>query len=404
MATTAADAILDPATWVQGPPDSILDELRESRPVALVNPPDGQQPAWLVTRHADVVAVSRDTATFSSRGGVVVLDDLDPDQLDARRTMLEEDPPRHTALRRIIHEDFTPRAVRAYTDVVQTLTSIVLDAALPRRRFDFVGHVAQELPIRVIGRLLGVADGHIDTLVGLGNRMVSEPPTPDARLLPFGHPAALEAFDIAATMAAERRRHPTDDVTTRLLNGTVDGRPLTEREFLTMWLLVVIAGNETTRHAISLGLAALLEQPDALQRWRRDPSLDTTAAEELLRWTTPINWHRRTVTRDTELAGQPLAAGHKVLLSFRAANRDPRVFDRPVELRLDRQPNHHVTFGRGGPHFCLGAHLARLEVRTVMRTLLDRTSDIRLAGAVRRLPSNHFHGLLELPVEVAVEG
>lgn len=400
---TTAAAALDPEVWAAGPPDDLLDRLRETEPVALIDAPGRHRPVWIVTRHADVVAVSRDTATFSSRGGVVVLDDLDPDQLEARRTMLEEDPPRHAALRRIVHEDFTPRAVRAYTDVVQTLTSTVFDAALPRRRFDFVAHVAQALPIRVIGHMLGVADEHIDALVGLGNRMVSEPPTPDARLLPFGHPAALEAFDIAAAMAVDRRRHPTDDVTTRLLNGTVDGRPLTEREFLTMWLLLVIAGNETTRHAISLGLAALLERPDVLHRWRGDPSLDATAAEELLRWTTPISWHRRTVTRDTELAGRPLSAGDKILLSFRAANRDPRVFDRPDELRLDREPNHHVTFGRGGPHFCLGAHLARLEVRTVMRTLLDRTSDIRLAGTPRRLASNHFHGLLELPVKVTVE-
>jgi cytochrome P450 len=167
-----------------------------------------------------------------------------------------------------------------------------------------------------------------------------------------------------------------------------------------MWLLLVVAGNETTRHAIATGLLALLERPAVLARWAEDPTLDVMATEELLRVTTPINWHRRTVTRPVELHGRELAAGDKLVLAFVAANRDPAVFDEPDAFVVDRHPNPHVTFGRGGPHVCLGAHLARLEVRIVFRELFDRIADVRLAGAPRRLRSDHFHGLTSLPIEV----
>lgn len=407
-----ASRIFDPAAWASQPPYEVFARLRRDAPVAFVEHPAGHRGAWVVTRHADLVAVSHDPATFSNRGGVVTMDDLDADQLGARRTLLEEDPPRHTALRRLVNADLLPRAVRGYEQLVRDLTRVVLDEALTDDHLDVVPAVAQEVPIRVLCRLLGVPEEQTSRLVGLGNRMVTdaddaadpaEVDVPDAerRLLPFGHPAALEAFELASALAAERRKQPTDDLTSRLVTGTVDGRPLTEREFQTMWLLLVIAGNETTRHAISLGLLALLERPQLLARWAEDVSLDATAPDEILRFTTPINWHRRTVTRDTELAGQRLAAGDKLVLAFVSANRDAAVFDRPDELVLDRTPNPHVTFGRGGPHFCLGAHLARLELRIVFRELFERVADLRLAGEPQRLRSDHFHGLTSLPVEVS---
>ncbi len=416
MADADRSAIFDPAVWEQAPPYEVLAEMRADEPVAFVEHPQGHRGAWVVTRHADLVAVSHDPATFSNRGGVVTMDDLDEEQLTARRTLLEEDPPRHTQLRRLVNADLLPRAVRGYGTMIRELTRVVLDEALVHDRLDVVTAIAQELPIRVLCRLLGVPDRYTSDLVGLGNRMVTDGAggkgpgeaggkgTADAgavRLLPFGHPAALEAFAIASELAEERRRAPTDDLTSRLLAGAVDGQPLTEREFQTMWLLLVIAGNETTRHAISLGLLALLERPELLARWAADPSLDEVAADELLRFTTPITWHRRTVTRDVEFAGRPLRAGDKLVLSFVSANRDEAVFEGPDQLVLDRRPNPHVTFGRGGPHFCLGAHLARSEVRIVFRELFDRVSDLRMAGAPRRLRSDHFNGLISLPVEIA---
>jgi cytochrome P450 len=402
-------AIFDPAVWEIAPPYEVFAGLRARDPVAFVEHPDGHRGAWVVSRHAELVAVSRDPQTFSSRDGVVSMADLEPDQLEARRTLLEEDPPRHTALRRLVAADLLPRAVRAYEGMVRDLTRVVLDEALRRDRFDAVPAIAQEVPIRVLCRLLGVPERHTEELAAIGTRMVTGATDPDAsgdlppsalRLLPFGHAAAVEAFAIASELADERRRSPTDDLTSRLVNGTIDGVPLTDREFQTMWLFLVIAGNETTRHAISLGLAELLQRRDLLDRWAEDPRLDATAADEILRVTSPINWHRRTVTRPTELAGRNLATGDKVALAFVSANRDDIVFDRPDELVLDRRPNPHVTFGRGGPHFCLGAHLAQLEIRIVFRELFERLSDLRPAGPPVRLRSDHFNGLVSLPVEV----
>jgi cytochrome P450 len=400
--------IFDPAVWETAPPYEVFAALRASEPVAFVEHPEGHRGAWVVTRHAELVAASRDPVTFSNRGGVVSMTDLDVEQLDARRTMLEEDAPRHPSLRKLLAADFLPRAVRAYEELIRGLTRVVLDEALTSDRFDAVPAIAQEVPIRVLCRLLGVPEHLTAELVAIGSRMVTgadDPasaalPAEELRLLPFGHAASLEAFRIAGELAAERRRTPTDDVTSRMVNGTVDGEPLSDHEFELLWLFLVIAGNETTRHAISVGLLELLQRPEALTRWAEDPRLDATAPDELLRITTPINWHRRTVTRETELGGRTLPAGAKVALAFVSANRDASVFERPDELVLDRHPNPHVTFGRGGPHFCLGAHLAELEVRVVFRELFERISDVRLAGTPRRLRSDHFNGLVSLPVEV----
>lgn len=401
-------AIFDPSVWEIAPPYELLARLRAEDPVAFVEHPAGHRGAWVVTRHADVVAVSRDPQTFANRGGVVTMDDLDDEQLEARRTLLEEDPPRHTALRKLVAAEFLPRAVRGYEQMVRELTRWVLDPALAGDHFDVVTDLAQEVPIRVLCRLLGVPEEHTATLVGLGNRMVSDAADDELaghdpaelRLLPFGHPAALEAFELAAALAEERRTDPGDDLTSRLLTGEVDGRPLNEQEFRTMWLMLVIAGNETTRHALSVGIQALLERPELFERWAADPSLDATATEELLRFTTPINWHRRTVTRPVDLGGRRLAAGDKLVLLFASANRDGEVFAEPDDLVLDRDPNPHVTFGRGGPHFCLGAHLARLEVRIVLRELFGRIAGIEAAGQPERLRSDHFNGLVSLPVKV----
>jgi cytochrome P450 len=401
-------AIFDPSVWEAAPPYELFARLRDEDPVAFVEHPAGHRGAWVVSRHADVVAVSRDPQRFSSRGGVVTMDDLDDEQLEARRTLLEEDPPRHTALRRLVAAEFVPRAVRGYGQMVRELTRLVLDAALEEDHLDVVTDLAQEVPIRVLCRLLGVPEEHTATLVGLGNRMVSDAvgdelaghDPAELRLLPFGHPAALEAFELATALAEERRSDPGEDLTSRLLTGEVDGRPLTEQEFRTMWLMLVIAGNETTRHALSVGILALLERPELFDRWAADPSLDAAGTEELLRFTTPINWHRRTVTRPVELAGRRLAPGDKLVLLFASANRDGEVFAQPDDLVLDRDPNPHVTFGRGGPHFCLGAHLARLEVRIVLRELFTRVAEMDLAGPPERLRSDHFNGLVSLPVEV----
>lgn len=392
-------------TYASGVPHAAFAWLREHDPVSWHDDPSGRRGFWLLARYDDVVAASRDPATFSSRAGVTNLDDLDDEQLDARRTMLEEDPPRHGALRSLVRDCFTPRAVRAYESFVALLARAKLQEALACSEregwVDAVAAIAEPVPIRVLARMLGVADTRTAELLDWGNRLIAGEPTPGGgrlRLVPFGSPVSLEAFVLADEMKRARAGGEPDDVTTRLAYGLVDGAPLSDAEYRAMWLLLVIAGNETTRHAISSGVEALATHPSELARLQAEPSLVDVATEEVLRWSTPINWHRRTASRDVDIGGRKIRAGDKVLLSFTSANRDPARFARPFHFDVERRPNDHVTFGRGGPHFCLGAHLARLEVRAVMGEVVAQVSSAQLAGEPQRLRSNHFNGFVRLPV------
>lgn len=391
----------DPASWEAGVPHRRFAALRARAPVSWHEHPEGSRGFWVLARHADVVAASRDPLRFSSRWGVVNLDDLTADQLDARRTFLEEDPPRHTAIRGGLEPRFTPRAVAAFESVVRSLARRVVEPAVADGGGEVVSALARSVPIRVLARVLGVDDEHVDDLVRWGDELLAAPPTdPEGEFahLPFGSPVALRVFELADRMAAERRDQPTDDVTSALVHGRVDGVALSPEEYRATWLMLVIAGNETTRHAISHGVLALAEHPDQLDRWRADPSLAGSATDEVLRWATPISWHRRQVTTDVEVGGRVLRAGDKVLLAFASANRDEAVFTDPDRFDVGRRPNPHVTFGRGGPHFCLGAHLARLEVRIVLEELVARVRRVEVIGPVRRLRSNHLNGIVELPV------
>lgn len=396
--TRPAQTLADPGQWEQAVPHELFAWLRVHEPVSWHEHLAGTQGFWCVSRWSDVVAASRDPGRFSSRWGVVSLDDLTPDQLDARRTFLEDDPPRHTAVRRTIASWFTPRAVRAFESVAGALATEVVDRARRLGTLDAVDVISQEVPIRVLARLMGVPEDRTDDLVRWGNGLLAGEGEPDPRL-PFGSRLSLDVYELARAMADERRGvDAIEDVTAALVLGEVDGEPLSDEEYCATWLMLVIAGNETTRHAISHGLIALAEHPDQAERWRAHPSLDATAAEEVIRWATPINWHRRQVVTDTELGGVTMRAGDKLILSFTSANRDEAVFGDPFTFDVGRRPNDHVAFGRGGPHFCLGAHLARLEVRVLFRTLLDRVEHLRLTGTPRRLRSDHLNGIVSLPM------
>jgi cytochrome P450 len=395
-----AQTIADPEQWERGVPHELFTWLREHEPVSWHAKRAGGQGFWCVSRWADVVAASRDTERLSSRWGVVDLDDRTAAQLDGRRTFLEDDPPRHDAVRGLVASWFTPRAVRAFEAVAEALATGVVDRARRLGTFDAVDVIAEEVPIRVLARLMGVADDRADDLVRWGNGLLAGEGEPDPSL-PFGSRLSLDVYELARSMADERRGlDAISDVTSALVAGEVDGEPLADEEYCATWLMLVIAGNETTRHAISHGLIALAERPDEADRWRDDPSIDAVATDEVMRWATPINWHRRQVVADTELGGVRLRAGDKVILSFTSANRDETVFDDPFTFDVGRRPNDHVTFGRGGPHFCLGAHLARLEVRLVFRALLDRADHIEMAGTPRRLRSDHLNGIVSLPLTV----
>ncbi len=369
---------------------------------------------WCVTKHADVVAVSRDTKTYSSAWGAN-LEDLDEEAQVARQSMLETDPPRHTRLRGLVGPPFTPRAVRAYESALRELTTVILDRALALGEFDFIEEVAKELPIRVLARLLGVPETDTDRLIGWGDRMIANtdpdfadvlhdsPASDRYRLLPFRSPAALELFEYGHRIAAERRTRPKDDLVSKLVHTEIDGQQLTEREFDTMFLLLVVAGNETTRQAIAHGMLALMEQPEEWGRMRDDPRLAwETGADEILRWSTPVLHFRRTATRDTELHGQPIRAGDKVVVWYVSANFDDEVFEEPLRFDVGRRPNRHVTFGGGGPHYCLGAHLAKLEVQVVFDELLPRLAGMELSGPVRRMRTNFTNALKAMPVRAAL--
>jgi cytochrome P450 len=304
--------------------------------------------------------------------------------------------------------------VAAYENLLRELTTHILDRALPRGEFDFVDDVAAVLPIRVLCEILGVPHDDNRQLIEWGDAMIGstdpdlsdisyeDPDSDQYRLLPFRSPVALEVYRYGHALAAKRRTRPGDDIVTKLVEAEIDGERLTEQEFDAMFLLLVVAGNETTRQAIAHGMQAFMDFPGELERLRADPALMPAAVEEILRWSTPVLHFRRTATRDVELRGTRIGAGDKVVVWYASANFDERVFADPLRFDVGRSPNPHVSFGRGGPHFCLGAHLAKLEVKVMFELLLPRLASIEPAGPPQRIRTNFTHALKRMPVR-AVE-
>lgn len=408
--------LLDHDLFVEREPWEVFELLQREAPVFWHPEPPPGRGFWVVTKHDDVLAVLKDTATFSSEvGGAATIEDLPADVLEARRNFLEFDPPKHGKYRRILAADFTPRAVARYTDWLRGLVRETLDRVLPRGEFDAVEEIAAPIPIRVLGRILGLPDEELPRLIELGDRLLVDT-DPDIvgehayrgereedRYLPFGSPWAEELCELGRHWYADRREHPRDDVISLIANAQVDGCPLDARDLDNTWALLIVAGNETTRQAIALGLLAFARNPDQWELLRRDPSLVPNATEEVLRYSSPV-WHfRRTATRDTELRGVRIAAGDKVVIWYAAANRDPDVFPDPHRFDVTReQVEEHATFGKLGPHICLGAHLARLEVRVLLEELVPRVARFELAGEPRRLRSNFTNGLKRLPLRVVL--
>jgi cytochrome P450 len=405
------DISLENDDFAERVPHETFAFLRSEAPVWWYDWPHGQG-FWCVTRHADVVAVSRDTKTFTSEMGAN-LEDLDEEQRAARQSMLETDPPRHARLRGLVGPPFTPRAVKAYEAALRELTAVVLDRALPLGEFDFVEEIAKQLPIRVLARLLGAPDSDTEPLIAWGDRMIgnTDPELADVlhdspeseryRMLPFRSPAALELFEYGHRLAAERRSDPQDDLISKLVHAEIEGERLTEREFDTMFLILVVAGNETTRQAIAHGMLALVEHPEEWRRLRDDSDLVWGAgADEILRWSSPVLHFRRTATRDVELGGQTIRAGDKVVVWYVSANFDEDVFEEPLRFDAGRRPNPHVTFGGGGPHYCLGAHLAKLEVQVMFDMLLPRIAELELTAPPQRMRTNFTNALKRMPVRV----
>ena len=403
--------ILDPEVYVRGVPHATFTRLRDEEPVSWWPESDGPG-LWAVTRYDDVVAVSRQSQVYSSAQGIRI-EDMRPDELAARRTMMELDPPAHTTLRRLVQPPFSFREVASYEQALRLMARALVGDLRRHTTFDFVDVLARQLPMRVLGKLLGVPDADGPWLVSRGDALIgnTDPEFTDTpvgvadteayRLMPFRSPVSLELFAYAAEQARQRREHPADDVISLLLRPTREGAPLTDDEFKNFFTLLVAAGNDTTRYSIAAGMLALLERPAELARLRDEPRLLATAVEEMLRWSTVTMHFRRTAVRDTELDGTAIRAGDKVLIWFIAGDFDDRRFPRPFEFDLGRTPNDHLAFGLKSPHKCLGEHLARLEIRVLFEELLPALADIRLAGPVARLRSNFIAGIKRLPVAVA---
>ncbi len=375
--------------------------LRREAPVFFNPEPDGPG-FWAVSRYGDIRDVHRNVPVYSSEVGGTSLEDLDPDQIEARKSMIDMDPPRHNELRGLIARRFTARAVKVWEEAVRTVCDRVLTEALPKGEFDFVREISSEIPMQVFAEILGVPQEDRRLIVDMGDRILGNQdpefvqPVEDAhRLLPFSSPVSLEMFEFGRKLAAARRKNPGSDIITQLAY-----EPLTQREFDVYFVLLATAGNETTRHTITHGLLALLEYPDQLERLRRDPALFAPAADEMLRWATAVHYFRRTTTQDAEIAGTRIPAGAKVTTWLVSGNRDEEVFEDPDTFDVGRHPNKHMAFGPGGIHHCLGAHLARLEVRIAFEEMLRRVEGFELTGKPERLRSNFFNGIKRMPVRV----
>lgn len=396
-------------------PWQTFDELRANSPVHWSEEPAPNSGFWSLTRYHDIVRVLRDTETYSSEKGTVNLEELDEEQMEARKSMIETDGIRHRALRKLMQDSFTPKAVAGYETFLRGLTASTLDDAFAKESFDFVNEVAADFPIRVLARLMDVPDSDIGQLISWGNRMVGNtdpehadvlldsPESEKYRMLPFRSPAALEVWAYGDELAKQRLGGTGVDIVSTLINRTpIDGLPLSTRDFHAYFLLLIVAGNETTRHTISHSMNYLIDNPDQLALMQERPELIEWGVEEMLRMASPVYHFRRTASKDTEINGQAIKEGDKVVTWFAAGNRDPEVFKDPYRMDVTRNPNEHMTFGRGGPHMCLGNSLARLEIKIMFEELLLRISDIKRVGEVERLRSNFVNGIKRFPVEVTL--
>ncbi len=396
--------LLDPLVFENKVPHEWFTYLRHNAPIFRHHEPGGPG-FWVITRYDDVVEVGRDGVTYSSeqsRGGVVALEDVDAaaDLSAQGRMMLTMDAPDHTRYRSLVNRGFTPRMINALSTHIRAMVTKILDPAIEKRDCDFVTDVAAELPLQVIAEMLGVPYEDRHKLFEWSNRMIGSKDPEYAVSQEKVQQAAIEMYMYSNELAKQRREHPRDDIVTTLLKPDANGDTLSEMDFNVFFLLLAVAGNETTRNAMSHGMHALIEHPEQFAMLVENPALVTSATEEILRWASPVMFFRRNVTRDTVLRGQKFKAGDKVSIWYISANRDEDIFPDPFVFNIRRTPNQHVAFGGGGPHFCLGASLARMEMSILFEELVKRVASVERTGAVKRLRSNFINGLKHLPVRL----
>ncbi|HEY8514742.1 MAG TPA: cytochrome P450 [Candidatus Binatia bacterium] len=379
--------------------------LRRVAPIYWYDRPHAQPPFWVVTKHADIVTISRQPKLFLNAPRLAVFPELPvrPPEEEPARHLINMDPPEHGKFRKIVSARFTPRAVQSMRPAVEKIADDLLDT-LPAdgewHEMDFVEKISARLPLEVLADLLGVPRTDWDKLfhwtnetIGSGDPEYQEGATAEET----AERARIALFQYFADMVEERRKRPTDDIVSLIANAQLDGSYVPERELLSYYYLLVVAGNETTRNATSGGLLALIQNPGELEKLRRDPSLLDSAIEEILRWTSPVIQFCRTAAEDVEMRGVKIRKGDALCLFYPSANRDEEVFEDPFTFRIDRQPNPHLAFGIG-EHFCLGANLARLELRAIFGKLVERLLDVELAGPVSRLHSSFVGGIKRVPI------
>lgn len=402
----------DPATFEHGIPQDAFADMRAHQGLAWTPAASGDQNGfWSVTRHAEVVAVSRDTTTYSSAVGHIQIYDIDEDALDARASMIDMDPPIHTRLRRLVSSAFTPRHVQKYEEAIRIRVNRCLDKLVAAGGGDWVDLVAAPIPVGVICDLMGVPEADHDYMVELSDHLVAgtgaQPLDATAygnetelRLLPFNSPAAFGMSEYARRLGDLRRAVPADDLMTKLIEAEVDGEQLSDEELANFFRLMIFAGNETTRSSMAHLALQLNQFGEQFDRLTNNAELIPTIADEIIRYSSPILYFRRTVTTATELGGTHLSAGDKIVMWYASANFDERVFDDPLAFRADRvQVPAHVAFGGGGAHFCLGASLARMEVAILVEEIVRRglRFDVDTPTFVE---SNFVNGIEHLDVSI----
>lgn len=398
-------------TFVDGAPHNTFARLRREDPLHWTEYADGQD-FWSVTRHEDISAMNKNTAVFSSARGIR-MEDQSYDEYLARRTFQETDPPEHSQTRMKLMKAFSRTTMAQYEEDIRDICCDILDDVLDKGTFDATKEIARQLPMRMLGRIVGLPDEDLPWLVEKGDALIANTDpdftshvldkldTDEFRMMPFNSPAGAELYVYAKDlMDRKEKAGDTSGVLHMILQPSKDGSVIADTEFRNFFCLVVAAGNDTTRYSIAGGLQAICHQPELLEQMQAGGDIWETAPDEIIRWATPALYFRRTALQDYEMHGKTIKEGDKVLYWWSSANRDETVFDDPYRVDLTRNPNRHLSFGQGGPHVCLGMWLARLEVKVLFQELAKRIKSIEPAGPHKFLRSNFVGGIKELPVTV----
>lgn len=396
--------LFDPEQYRVNPPFEQFATLRAEAPVFRHDDPQVPEGHWALTRHEDVVFVSRNPEIFSSQEKTALAQEFPREGVEQNRLlMLNQDPPLHTHTRSLVNRGFTPRLIGALEERIQAVCDEVVAEAVAKGEGDFVTLCAAELPLIMIAELMGVPQEDRHKVFNWSNRMIGFD-DPEFQTSPEdAQVAAMEMFVYANALAEEKRQNLQDDIISKLVSADEQGNMLNELEFDMFFILLAVAGNETTRNAISGGMLALLENPDQWDRLKADHSLVPTLADEVVRWSTPVNQFRRTALQDVTVGGVDIKKGDKVLIYYTSANRDETVFENPDQFDIGRNPNPHIGFGGGGPHFCLGRHLAKLELECMFRALAQQVLKVEATAPHRRLRSNFINGIKEMPVKFTAD-